>query len=178
MRIDEQGLFARRRVRSDERMDMTNRRSTDYPSHVLADVRLLGSRMDSLQTVQTLSELGRQSPIRLNLVHEERVSSTFRLVQDIQESCSGRLSLVCDVGVPGDRAGSGGEKGVKCAIPRSPMHDMYLWMAFGGTTRGMDVKSAEAAHYQDEFDHQIYSWTYYFPNSNASLIGKSAKSWS
>jgi hypothetical protein len=72
-----------------------------------SSVDLLDTRVCGLQAVQTLLEERAKSLISLNGVNEDGVAASLGLVQDVQESGSGRLLLVRNVRVPSDRAGSG-----------------------------------------------------------------------
>lgn len=57
-------------------------------------VDLLNTRVCSLQTVQTLLVERAESLVSLNGIDKDGVASSLGLVQDVQESGSGRLLLV------------------------------------------------------------------------------------
>lgn len=57
-------------------------------------VDLLDTRVCGLETVQTLLEERAESLVSLNGVNEDGVASSLGLIQDVQESSSGRLLLV------------------------------------------------------------------------------------
>lgn len=57
-------------------------------------IYLLNTRVHRLQSMQTLLEQRAQALVSLHGIHEQRVTSRLRLVQDVQECCARRLGLV------------------------------------------------------------------------------------
>lgn len=60
-------------------------------------IHLLDTRVHRLQSVQPLLEQRAQPLVSLHGIHEQRVTSRLRLVQDVQECGARRLGLVGDV---------------------------------------------------------------------------------
>ena len=114
-------------------MLMLHRVPSDDPAALPAELRLLEAAVHGPQPVQSLFDGRRESPIRLDLVHEHRVSADLGGVQDIEEGGARRLRFVRDVRVPGNRAVPVGEERVQLALAVVPVHQMDLgvplWLA-------------------------------------------------
>lgn len=145
LRVDEDGLLAGGRVRADEGVDGGDGVAADDAAPVFAVVGLLDGGMDDLESVEPLAELGGQSPIRLGLVHEQRIASRSRSVQKIEEGGPRRLLLVRHIRVPCyaicpllEEVASG------CVIGAS-VHQMDFWITLWCTRGGMDVMPTEVS---------------------------------
>lgn len=129
---------------SDNRVLILHWLSSDNAFSVTTELSLLKSRMDRLQSMQSLLQWLRQTVVRLNLVAEKGVSSNLWLVKDIQERNAGSLLLIGDIGVPRNGAVAISEEGVKFRASLSvAMHDVKLREAFGRARCGVDVVTAE-----------------------------------
>lgn len=132
--IDEQSLFTGHGMRADERVDVLDRLSLDNPSATTAaSVVCLGNaRMQDGERLKVLPEWNRELLVgcsligvafveqsvtvsakwsiatRPGIVVRTGVASAWRAVVQPQASQTGRLFLVCDIGVPG----RGGQLGV------------------------------------------------------------------
>lgn len=79
---------------SDKGVSVNNRVASLDAVASRSGIDLLNTRVSSLEAVQTLLEQRAQSLVRLNGIGEDGVASGLGLVQDVQESGSGRLRLV------------------------------------------------------------------------------------
>jgi hypothetical protein len=99
--VNEQCLFASGRVCPDQRMSVGNGITTHNAATSKSVLCLLMSRVNSLESMQTLLELWRQSVVGFCLVDETSVASCCGTIQEVQECGSWRLLLVGHITVPG-----------------------------------------------------------------------------
>lgn len=99
--VHEQCLFASGRVCSDHRMSVGNGITTHNAATSKSVLCLLMGRVNSLEPMQTLLELWRQSVVGFGLVDETGITACWRAVQKVQECGSWRLLFVGYVTVPG-----------------------------------------------------------------------------
>ena len=114
------------------------------------------TRVHSLQSMQPLLELWTQSPVRGRLVGKQRISTSSRSVEKIQECSPRRLLLVRHIRVPGDRVCALLEEIASGCVVCSAVHQVDLGIAFWGSRCGVNVVTAKvAAVCESVFDRKL-----------------------
>ena len=114
--VHEDGLLAGSRVLSDDGVDVLDGLSSNNTSSSNGGIGLLMGRVDSLESLESLLELGGKSVVSLGVVGEQSVSSSSGHLENTEESGSRRLLLVGDIRVPGNRRQVAGEVVVVDAV--------------------------------------------------------------
>lgn len=140
LRVDEERLLACRGMCSNKWMHVCNRIATDNASSGQRVLCLFMAGMDRLQTVQPPLELRGEAIVRLDLVAECRVASSGRSIEEVQESCTGRLLLICHVRVPCDAVGPLFEVILGRRVSRRPVNEMHLRISLGRPTGRMNMR--------------------------------------
>lgn len=141
--VDKYGLLASGRVGSDNGVDVGHGLSSDNTSSSNGSISLLMSRVHSLESLQTLLELGRKSVVGLGVIREESVSSCSGHLQDTQEGGSRRLLLVGDIRVPGDRRQVGGKVLGVDIVSLLSEDEMHLGVSLGRSRSRVNVLSSK-----------------------------------
>lgn len=139
LRVDIDGLLAGHRVRANDGVLVHDGVATVDASARHGGGDLLNAGMGGFQAVKAFLEERGEAVVGLYCVDEKGVAAGLGLVQDVQKRGSGGLLLVRDVRVPGYRAGAVGKVGVRALIARSPVDEVDLGEALGGSGCGMDV---------------------------------------
>lgn len=128
----------------DERMLILDRLSSDNTTSVPAKLRLLKSRMYSLQAMQSLLERFREAVVRLDLISKQGVTANFRRVENGQKGHSRWLGLVRDIRMPAYSTGAVGKERVDLAARWAiAMNDVELRETLGTSAGGVDVVATE-----------------------------------
>jgi len=141
--IDEEGLLSSSWVRPHDRMLMLDRFSPYNSSTSFAVLRLLNTRMNGFEAMQSFFETRAESFVRLHLVHKDRVPASGRLVKNIQECCSRWLLFVGNVAVPCYGGQSLLQELLRSFVSYTSMHKMDFRITFGASTDRMNVVSSE-----------------------------------
>ena len=143
LRVDVNGLLAGHRMSADDGMLIDNRLAALDAAARRGSVDLLDTRVSRLQTMQALAEEGAEAVVRLGGVDKKGVTAGRRVVEDVQESRSGRLLLVGNVRVPGHGAGAVGEEELGAVVTRSAVHQVNLGVSLRRARGRVDVVAAE-----------------------------------
>lgn len=117
---------------------------------VQASIHLLNTRVHSLQAVETLPELRRQTLVCLAHVAKQGVTACCGAVKDIQEGSARGLLLESDIRVPGNGVGSLLQENLARAVVGPAVNQVNLGEALGGSRGLMDVVTAEVSSIVDD----------------------------
>lgn len=151
LRVHIECLLAGDRVRPDDGVLRGYGVTTCNSAAVQTGIHLFDARVDGAQTVQSLSELGGETLVRLHHVAEKSVTTRRRTVEDIEEGRAWGLFLKGDVRVPGDGVCALLQEGCAGAVVCAPEDQVDLREALGGAGCLVDVVSAEVAGVLDCF---------------------------
>jgi hypothetical protein len=141
--VHEDRLLTSGGVLSDNGMHVLDRFSSDNTSSSDRGVSLLVSRMNSLESLESLLELRRESVVGLGVVREQSVSSGSGHLENTEEGSSRRLLLVCDIRVPGDRRQVAGKVLLVDIISLLSEDKVNLGVSLGRSGGGMNVLSSK-----------------------------------
>ena len=128
--VDEERLLAGHRVYADDGVLSLDRLTADDRPPVSSIVRLVHRRVQGLQTLQAPLEFGREAVVGLDLRREEGITTRFGLVKNEEESGSGRLTFVRDIGVPAGMVNTvAAEIILEEVVLGVPVDDVEFWVA-------------------------------------------------
>jgi hypothetical protein len=172
--VHKKRLLPSRRMSPHNRMLIFHWLPPHNPLLIPTKLRLLEPTMYSLQPMQPLLQRLTEPIVRLDLVREYRVTGAIiGRVENVQESRSGRLGLVCHVAVERDAAVAACEEGVEFGRSGGAVsvNDVQFGMALWTSARGMDVVASKIPAEVERFlERQIgeilVAECYYFPLSD------------
>lgn len=143
LRVDEKSFLARNGVRANQWVLSDDWLSAYHSITRSRRLNLLNTRVSSLETVETALEFWGKASISLDLIDEQSISTSSWLIQDIKESSSWWLKLVCHIRVP-CHGGSTTLEVFRCEfISCATVDEMYFWISLWRSGGGMDVVAAE-----------------------------------
>ena len=89
-----------------QRVNASDRLSPSDRASGLGSVRLLEPTVNSFETVESFTKCRAEPVVGLYHIAEDGVSTSGRLVQDVEKGGSGWLLLICDIAVPSYSRGS------------------------------------------------------------------------
>ncbi len=95
--------------------------------------------------MKPLPEIRTQPPVCLDLVNENSVSPRRRLIENVQERRPGRLRLIRNITVPGNRGRPRLQYRGTWILVRAPVHEVNLGISLGTPARGVDMVFPEVA---------------------------------
>lgn len=143
--VDKQGLLASNWVCADNwvlRDDWLAADDTTSPSGTL---NLLDARVGSLQAVKSLLELWAQAIISLDLVNEDGITASSRLIEDVEEGGCRWLLLVGNVRVPCNRGSVSLEVAGGESVTGTTVNEVNLWVSLWRARGWVDVMTAKVS---------------------------------
>lgn len=149
-------LFTGDGVAPDNGVDMSHGSAADDALAVEGGVGLLHRRVDSLQTVEALTEGGGETAVGFGLVGEEGITTGRRAFKEVEESGSRGLAFIRDVGMPRNAVCPRLQKPAGGQVALGAVDEVDLWVTLGRAAGGVDVVSPKVrAEIEGGLDGQV-----------------------